>query len=129
MATEMTDKYMVNIDGCWVWKTTQANGYGRVTINGKRQLAHRVMYEMLVGSIPHGMELDHICRNRSCANPEHLEAVTHAENVRRGMSPRIVAWRAGTCEKGHSNRYVDASGKTVCRDCRNRRKRDAKSRR
>jgi hypothetical protein len=70
---------------CWLWKRSiQSNGYGHLTINNTQILAHRYVYEMLKGKIPNGYELDHLCRNPSCVNPEHLEPVTHAENCRRG---------------------------------------------
>lgn len=69
---------------CWFWNGSLNGGYGRSNINGKQQYAHRLSYEAFVGPIPEGMYLDHLCRNRSCINPEHLEIVTHAENIRRG---------------------------------------------
>lgn len=78
-------------DGCWEWLATRtSNGYGqfwagRYSATGQPLLdsAHRVVYEALVGPIPAGLELDHLCRNAGCVNPAHLEPVTHAENVRR----------------------------------------------
>lgn len=77
--------------GCWDWLATRtAAGYGqfwagRYSPTGQPLLdsAHRVVYEVLVGPIPAGLEIDHLCRNTGCVNPEHLEVVTHAENVRR----------------------------------------------
>lgn len=74
-------------DACWPWKmSTQPSGYGQ-TWNGERVLyAHRVAYELAIGPIPEGLVLDHLCRNRRCVNPAHLEPVTNAENIRRAAA-------------------------------------------
>lgn len=80
------ENYVVNKDtGCWEWaKSVTSGGYGSVCVNAKTSLAHRVFYERLVGPIPEGCEIDHLCRNRRCVNPDHLEAVPRSENLRRG---------------------------------------------
>lgn len=71
-------------DGCWEWVGTHAaRGYGQLKVAGVRRLAHRVVYELLKGPIPHGLELDHLCHNRNCVRPNHLEPVTHQENMLR----------------------------------------------
>ncbi len=73
-------------DDCWIWAGhIGTNGYGRVTVAGVPALAHRVAYELLVGPIPPGLHIDHLCRNRRCVNPVHLEPVTPQENQRRGL--------------------------------------------
>lgn len=77
---------------CWVWTAASAGkGYGKFTLsaNGKTRypLAHRYSWELLVGPIPEGMTLDHLCKNRKCVNPDHLEVVTQAVNCLRGESP------------------------------------------
>lgn len=76
--------------GCLVWgKARNGSGYGLVTLPGGGQMvAHRAMYEVAIGPVPDGLELDHLCRNKSCVNPSHLEPVTRAENVRRGWHDR-----------------------------------------
>lgn len=83
------DDYVVDANGCWVWqRATQRNGYGKAWDGQRLALAHRVYYELHKGPIPEGLHLDHLCRNRACCNPEHLEPVTVAENNRRSAPER-----------------------------------------
>lgn len=78
------------ITGCWNWNGwLSKKGYGQLTPVGSTKLVHVVMWERSNGTVPPGRELDHVCRNRRCGNPAHLEPVTHAENVRRGSVPKI----------------------------------------
>lgn len=82
------DRFWASVDrsrqGCWQWKGCRNDaGYGYVHFDGRSEAAHRVAYMLKHGAIPEGMELDHKCRNRVCCNPDHLEAVTHAENMER----------------------------------------------
>lgn len=113
--------------GCWHWGAAifaARGGYGSFTV--KKHLtrkAHVVAYELLVGPVPAGLILDHLCRVTCCVNPEHLEPVTLAENTRRAQSPTMNAWRAGTCLSGRhlmtpDNVYIrpDTGGRT-CRRC------------
>ncbi len=71
------------VDGCWLFQGAKRSGYGQISVEGKNKQAHRVSYEVNVGPIPEGLELDHLCRATNCVNPDHLEPVTHAENIRR----------------------------------------------
>jgi hypothetical protein len=118
-------------DDCWLWTgAIDKGGYGRFVLNSKRTsaLAHRVGYELMRGPIPDGLELDHLCRNHACVNPDHLEAVTHRENIlrgdyRAGYQAVAALQRAKThCPQGHpysgSNLYIlPKSGGRVCRIC------------
>ena len=96
-------------NGCWLWTDYKLKGYGRFNINQVTVLAHRAMYETLVGPIPQGMQLDHLCRNPSCVNPDHLEPVTNRENALRAYSlkthcaqgheytPENIRWSTNSC--------------------------------
>lgn len=84
---------------CWLWTATKTqNGYGLFTTDGRTGPAHRFAYELLVGPIPDGMQLDHLCRVRECVNPDHLEPVTNDENIRRGMKGELRTH----CRNGHA---------------------------
>ena len=115
--------------GCWEWQGyIDRHGYGRITINYKPHSAHRVGYELFVGPIPDGLVIDHLCRNRACVNPEHLEPVTNDENVRRGLrSPTKTH-----CVHGHEftieNTRISASGRRRCLECERIRSRDYQQR-
>lgn len=111
-------------DGCWNWGGFfNDSGYGDVRAPGRRKAAHRVVYEMLIGPIPTGQHLDHLCRNRGCVNPEHLEPVTPAENNRRSAAVlrAMRAERKNTCLRGHAlsgdNVTYTANGLRKCRAC------------
>lgn len=105
-------------EGCWEWDGAHTTaGYSTASLNRRPIYLHRFAYERMVGPIPEGLELDHLCRNRGCFNPAHLEAVTHAENMRRGH------WSSKThCPKGHpydaeNTRINNANGGRECRAC------------
>lgn len=97
--------YILQENGCWDWVGARdRHGYGCVGngLRGGLQRAHRMMYERLRGPIPPGLELDHLCRNPACVNPDHLEPVDHRTNVLRGASPAAKAFHRPTCKRGHS---------------------------
>ena len=93
----------VNVDGvCWEWEADlSAGGYGRFNTGRRVEATHRVAYKLLVGPIPAKMQLDHLCRNRVCCNPDHLEIVTQQENIRRGYGISAVNARKTHCKRGH----------------------------
>ena len=93
-------------DGCWQWTGwCDSRGYAKTTAVGRKgkDWAHRVAYQLFVGPIPDGLTIDHLCRNTSCVNPDHLEPVTRRENIRRAKPERTV------CRHGHSlaDAYTD----------------------
>lgn len=117
-------------DGCWLWTGGKnPNGYGRVFDKGAGALrqAHRLVYERLVGPIPEGLQLDHLCRVRNCVNPEHLEPVTARENTIRGDTGPGRNARKTHCMRGHEftpeNTRIRPNGSRMCRTCRALRRR------
>lgn len=91
-------------DACWLWGSTVRSGYGRFTINtGTQATAHRYAYELLVGPIANGLTLDHLCRNKLCVNPAHLEPVTLVENIQRRPPTKLHRNKVKThCPEGHA---------------------------
>lgn len=122
-------RFWSNVDkaaenGCWEWTgTVGLSGYARFQsrTTGGRRYAHRVAWEIVRGQIPEGLQIDHLCRNRRCVNPEHLEPVTQRTNVLRGVGPSAKQARQTHCLKGHPfdevNTYRDPRGRRKCRRC------------
>jgi hypothetical protein len=123
LISDLRDKYGGD---CWEWPLFRSeDGYGRMQWDGRTRIAHRAIYRFLVGPIPQGLTLDHLCRNRGCVNPDHLEPVTQRENCRRA--------RKDFCAHGHEltpeNTYVRPSnGRRSCRECGRRANRDHRAR-
>jgi hypothetical protein len=107
---------------CWQWTAGRdLDGYGVFHVAGHARGAHRVAYELMVGAIPSGLQIDHLCRNRGCVNPDHLEPVTPRENQRRADVALGIRSAATHCPRGHEyspeNTYM-AKTKRNCRACR-----------
>jgi hypothetical protein len=111
--------------GCWNYTGAIDRGYGRFWVDGRTVMAHRFAWEQANGPVPDGKQLDHLCRNRSCVNPGHLEPVTIGENVLRGIGLTAENARKTSCRAGHpftqANTYVNPRGERQCRTCQRQR--------
>ncbi len=121
-------------NGCWEWtggltgrtgNDPNAGGYGRFRSGNRTVLSHRFAYEFYVGPIGEGLTIDHLCRNRKCCNPEHLEPVTHHENVLRGESLFAINARKTHCIHGHEFTrentklvYRAGTARRLCKECK-----------
>ena|SRR5215469_14381135 len=107
--------------GCWIWQGALSRGYGVIKIDGKMLKTHRVMFRHGYGPIRKGFHLDHLCRVKACANPEHLEEVSPRENMMRGESIQALNARKTECDHGHKfsdeNTYIDKRGNRACKTC------------
>lgn len=127
-------KYLKITDSnCWEWQgAIDKDGYGFYTLN-KLMSAHRASYIMFVGKISKGKQIDHLCRNRSCVNPDHLEQVSPRENTLRSpIAPAAINSRKTHCYKGHEFRdenlyIVKTTGERRCRTCTNLNKKARRS--
>lgn len=105
---------------CWIWTAAKSKGYGRFMLPGRRLVqAHRLSYS-LERPIPDGLELDHLCRNRACVNPTHLEPVTTRTNLLRGEGASARNAIKRTCPNGHEYDAVHSAGRNdrICLACR-----------
>lgn len=107
--------------GCWNWTAALANGYGAFGVDGITNRAHRVAWKLLRGDIPSSVVLDHLCENKSCVNPDHLDPTSNAENIRRHWArnppkPKTKPAGPNDCPLGHPYTYK-IQGKLFCRDC------------
>jgi HNH endonuclease len=122
----------INADGCWQWtgairSGTSGNGGGYANFHAidhtgaRHRYAHRFAYSAFRAAIPRKMDMDHLCRNRACCNPDHLEVVTHRENIRRGEGPVGENGAKTHCKRGHpfdeANTWRDKNGGRYCRAC------------
>lgn len=113
--------------GCWEWTGCSTRfGYGMISIGGDMRLAHRVVFAHFRGDIPAGLQLDHLCRNRKCCNPDHLLPTTHAGNQLAARA--ITRWKLSltqtACSRGHEfagRNLILYRGRRYCRACMNRR--------
>lgn len=120
------EKIWVNPEtGCWEWigSLTAPNGYAQIGINGDKIVVHNLVYELLIGKMDDGLEPDHICLIKRCVNPEHIEPVTHSENVKRAQS---LLPKKTHCPSGHEyvgdNLYVNPNTEFKhCRKCQSER--------
>ena len=121
-------RILVTEDGCWEWLGYVAtNGYGHVSWEGKVVRVHRLMWTLTGRDLPEHeggrrLELDHLCRNRACCNPDHLELVSHRENLMRGDTLPAAQAAKTHCPQGHpyagANLYINPKGKRECRECK-----------
>jgi hypothetical protein len=135
MSKRVMEKFWAQVQrgaGCWEWQgAVSSQGYGRY---GKPQMqAHRISYEALVGPIPPGLVLDHLCRNHRCVNPAHLDPVSQKENLRRGIR-RTRQMMQTHCIHGHplsgdNLRIYPGTGKRACKECTKARKKAWRARR
>lgn len=138
MSTELRPHWAAKIDirripdvpvagDCWIWQGAldKGSGYGRVQVDRRCRYVHRVVYEHLVGPIPSGLQLDHLCRQRACCAPHHLEPVTPRVNSQRGIKAKRTHCRAGGHPLSGENLRigVDARGyqHRICRTCNKQR--------
>lgn len=112
LPSRMASHVLVDECGCWVWTgSLNRDGYGLTSIKDKTTQAHRAAYRALVGEIPDGLVLDHLCRVRRCVNPAHMEPVTNFENLRRGDTPTGMT----RCRLGHE--LSQLRGQRRCLTC------------
>jgi hypothetical protein len=110
-------------DECWGWKGfVQINGYGTYKHKAFTTVAaHRIAYELTYGPVPRHLQMDHLCRNRGCVNPNHVEPVTQQENIRRGTGISVLNAAKTHCPKGHvyagKNVRISPKGYRFCREC------------
>ena len=126
LSSNEVDRFMAKVrvdheSGCWIWIAARwPDGYGAFRSGDRKVRAHRWSYVHHKGPIPDGLILDHLCRNPSCVNPYHLEAVTHQTNTLRGIGPAAIHAKKTHCDHGHEftpeNTYRGKFGRS-CRRC------------
>lgn len=130
LSVRLFKQRQIQPNGCWLWTgLLDRDGYGRLHHDGRMRILHRIAFQALVGPIPEGLTLDHLCRNRACFNPNHLEPVTLQENIHRGQraAPKTH------CVHGHlydeKNTFLQGDGVRRCKACRREQARSRKLRR
>lgn len=123
-------KVEVSDSGCWEWTASlDTGGYAQLGRGGKNLRGHRVAFQAAGNTLVRGLVIDHLCRNRKCVNPDHLEQVSNQENLRRGESPSAENSRKTHCKNGHplsgENLFVARNSSRQCRICQRRRKRES----
>lgn len=116
------NKIKILDSGCWKWISTITNqGYGQFWFNGKQRSSHRFIYKYYHGEVNSSLVLDHLCRNRKCVNPEHLEQVSIKENILRGNGFAALNIKKTHCKNGHefidNNTHLDSNGHRRCKFC------------
>lgn len=108
--------YNSELGPCWIWNGARSGkGYGMMRIGVAILYTHRIMYELFVGPIDEGLQIDHLCRVRECCNPSHLDQVTPGENLRRGYEAR---GRRSTCSNGHALPPYEPGRDRICKPCK-----------
>ena len=124
--TSLPERFWTKVDkshegGCWQWTAgVNPHGYGRFFLDGG-QMAHRLAYADVRGEIPKPLVIDHLCRNRRCVNPDHMEAVHIVTNVMRGQGAGALHSKQTECKQGHpltaGNVRINKHGHRICRTC------------
>jgi hypothetical protein len=118
--TRLWSKTIFCDTGCWLFTGSHTDeGYGRIRLGNTIRFVHRAAYEFIVGEIPDGLVLDHLCRSRDCWNPDHLEPVTERVNILRGLGITALEARRDRCPAGHEySTKLTKRGGRVCLKCR-----------